>query len=81
MLSDRHNALLCKPGDPKVLASRILTLLEDADLRRRITDKARATAYEVFSLRRCLDQHLAVYDNVVAGRPAGQGLMDSAIDA
>jgi glycosyltransferase involved in cell wall biosynthesis len=77
-LADRHSALLCKPGDPRLLAGRILTLLEDGGLRAGMKDAARGIAFEVFGVRRCVDQHEAVYDNVLAGRPIGSGIADSA---
>ena len=79
VLADRHNAVLCRPGLPRLLANRILTLFEDRISRSKITNEARAGAFEVFGLRRCLDQHLAVYKNRLDGRPVGEGIKDSAI--
>ena len=79
VLADRHNALLCKPKDPRILAGRILAVLDDQNQQRKITNEARDAAFEVFSVRRCLHQHLTVYQNIPAGKPPADQVKDSAI--
>jgi glycosyltransferase involved in cell wall biosynthesis len=81
MIADKHNGLLCKPKAPRSLAGRILTALEDGELRRRITEAARGQAYEVFSVRAMADNYLRLYENVLAGRPAAEGISDTAMVA
>ncbi len=81
MIADKHNGLLCKPGDPRALASKLLTAIEDADLRRRITEVARGQAYEVFGIRDFADNYAHLYENVLANRPAAEGIRDTAMVA
>lgn len=81
MIADRSNGLLVKRADPKLLAARLLTAIEDAALARTVTDTARAQAYEVFSLRRHADGYERLYDNLRTGRTPGEGITDSAMVA
>ncbi|MBI5762785.1 MAG: glycosyltransferase family 4 protein [Planctomycetes bacterium] len=81
IIADRHNGLLCKAGEARVLAARLLTAIEDVELRRKVTDTARGQAYEVFSVRAFAENYHRVYENVVASRPAGEGISDTAMVA
>lgn len=81
ILADRSNALLCRPGDPRALASKLLTLLEDVALRRQISEVARGQAYEVFSVRQFVENHQRLYENVTQGRPAADQVRDTAMVA
>ena len=81
LLADRSNALLCKPGEPRALAAKLLTLIEDTALRRQISEVARGQAYEVFSTRQFVENHRQVYENVMQGRPAGERVRDTAMVA
>ena len=81
IIADRSNGLLCKNGEPRVLASRVLTALEDGPLRQRVTETARGQAYEVFGVRAFLDNYRRVYENVLAGRPPAQDVHDTAMIA
>jgi glycosyltransferase involved in cell wall biosynthesis len=81
LIADRHNGLLCKPGEPHTLAIRIRRAFEDRDTLARCVETARGQAFEVFRAQRCIDEHLRVIDNVAAGQPAVSGLQDAAIDA
>lgn len=81
VLADRSNALLCKPGDPRALAAKLLTLLEDVALRRQISDVARGQAYEVFSARQFVENCRKVYENVTQGHPVGSQVRDTAMVA
>jgi glycosyltransferase involved in cell wall biosynthesis len=78
LIADKSNGLLCKPNDPRALAGRLLTALEDADLVRRITEVARGQAYEVFGVRTFADNYAQVYENVLANRPVSDGVHDAA---
>jgi glycosyltransferase involved in cell wall biosynthesis len=79
LIADRHNGFLCKPNEPATLAARLLTVREDDAMRRKATDTARTQAYEIFGVRRCMDQHFAVYENALADRSVSEGITDSAI--
>jgi len=74
LIADRQTGLLCKPRQPRLLAARILTALEDRDLSRRLADAARAQAYESLSPRAFIDHHERLYDNILRGRPPPEGL-------
>ena len=80
-IADRSNGLLCKNADAKLLASRILTALEDKALRDRLTETARGQAYEVFGIRAFVDNYQQLYANVLDGRKAGQDVSDTAMVA
>lgn len=81
IIADKHNGLLCKPKDPRGLAARLLTAIEDADLVRKVTEVARGQAYEVFGIRDFADNYARVYENLLAGRAAGEGIRDTAMVA
>jgi len=81
ILADRSNALLCKPGEPRTMAAKLLMILEDTGLRRQITEVARGQAYEVFSARQFTENHRQVYENVLNTRPVGDGVRDTAMVA
>lgn len=80
LIADKSNGLLCKPNDPRALAGRLLTALEDADLARRVTEVARGQAYEVFGLRAFTDNYARVYENILAHRPCGDAVHDTAYE-
>jgi glycosyltransferase involved in cell wall biosynthesis len=50
-LHDQENALLCQPGDPDSLAAALLRLMEDDNLKERLSQKARETAGRYFDCR------------------------------
>ena len=81
LIADRSNGLLCKPAQPRALAQKQLTVLEDHDLRARLTETARGQAYEVFGMRRFTDDYHRLYENVLERRDAGDGIRDSAMVA
>lgn len=80
LIADKSNGLLCKPNDPRALAGRLLTALEDVELVRRVTEVARGQAYEVFGVRAFADNYARVYENVLAGRPIGDAVADTAYE-
>ena len=78
MIAHRHNGLLVKPEALRPTALRLAALFDHDNLTG-LADTARAQAYEVFGLRRCIDQHAALYENLLAGRTPGAGIDDSAV--
>jgi len=56
--------LLCNPHDPDSIASAILRLLKDPDLRRRLGAAARQTAMERYSLEKIVDRNLEYYAKI-----------------
>jgi glycosyltransferase involved in cell wall biosynthesis len=81
LIADHSNGLLARTNAPRLLASALLRLFEDSDLRRRIADTARGQAFEVFSVRTFCDNHAALYRNIAAGRPPTDGIADAAMVA
>lgn len=78
LITSGRNGLLCKPGEPRRLASRILAAIEDEDSRRSLTDAARSHAYEIASIQQFADNYCRLYDNVLSGRTPADGVQDTA---
>ncbi|HSI34195.1 MAG TPA: glycosyltransferase [Tepidisphaeraceae bacterium] len=62
LLEDRHTALMTQPAVPRLLARRILDLRDDAQLRWKLTDTARAEAYEFYPQTRFVKEMQGVYE-------------------
>lgn len=73
------NGRLFKANATGSLAPAIYRCLNDRDEFPKFVDVARGHAYEVFGLRRCIDQHARLYHNLQAGRPPNDGIVDSAV--
>jgi glycosyltransferase involved in cell wall biosynthesis len=67
LLEDRHNALLVGQPIPRAIAQRVLDLRDDRHLAWSIADRARADAYEYFSLSRMLTQYRALFGQLARG--------------
>ena len=80
-LAHGQNALLCRVRRPDLLAARILTLLRDRELAWRLADAARGQAFEVFRRTRLLEQYHKVYEDLEAGRPVFDRIVDAALHA
>jgi glycosyltransferase involved in cell wall biosynthesis len=65
LLEDRHTAVMASPV-PRLVARRVLDLLEDNTLQWSISDQARTEAYEYFSQSRFLNQFRSAYRQIVA---------------
>jgi glycosyltransferase involved in cell wall biosynthesis len=66
VVTDGLEGILVPPRDPEALASAILRLAKDPDLRSRMGAAARATAEERFDERRVVTTILDQYDRVLA---------------
>jgi len=78
LIVSKVNGLLYKQPSGKSPALRIIPLLRDRETRRKVREAARGQAYEVFSLRRYVEQHAQVYENLLSGAPASHGITDPA---
>ena len=78
LIVTRVNGLLYKHLEGKSPALRIVPLLRDRELQRKVKEAARGQAYEVFSLRRYAEQHMKLYENLLTGKPPSTGIVDSA---
>jgi glycosyltransferase involved in cell wall biosynthesis len=75
IIDDGQNGLLVPPGDPRLLAERILMLITDSELRGRMSEQARCTGRR-YGWREIAARYLAVYEEArsIAGRRlAGDG--------
>lgn len=79
LVSHKVNGLLFKPRANESPAAEVAQLLQDRDSQQRTREVARGQAYEVFSLRRYVEQHVRLYDNVQRGTPPAEGITDSAV--
>jgi glycosyltransferase involved in cell wall biosynthesis len=61
LLEDRHTALMVPNRSPRSLVQRVQDLRADLALRAKITETARAEAYEHFSMTRMMDEYRRVF--------------------
>ena len=78
LIAHKVNGLLFKQVPGKSAVGTLVRLLQDRVSLDKAREVARGQAYEVFGLRRFIEQHLRVYDNMVRGRAPGEGITDSA---
>ncbi len=72
MVRDRETGLLVEPGNPGALARAIASLLDDADLRRRLSANAFAQA-AAYDWRRIAGDFCELYQNAVSARAGRSG--------
>lgn len=82
MLSNDLNAILFKAPDrwTRIGLAICKQYLHPANLAK-IKEVARGQAYEVFGLRRCIQQYTTMYENLLANKPAGENITDPAQQA
>ncbi|MDO8629027.1 MAG: glycosyltransferase family 4 protein [Phycisphaerales bacterium] len=78
LIANKVNGLLFKRTQGKSSTAALVKLLEDRTAQAKVKEAAHGQAYEVFSLRRCIEQHTRVYKNVISGAAPGEGITDSA---
>jgi len=81
MIADRQNGFLVRKAEPKLVAARLLTALEDLQTARQVAETARGQAFEVFGVRAFADNYRRVYENLSAQRPISDGVRDTAMVA
>jgi glycosyltransferase involved in cell wall biosynthesis len=81
LIAHQVNGQLFKPREGESPALPVARMLQDRLTQDRCKEVARGHAYEVFSVRRYVDQHLRLYENVLNGTAPGEGITDSAISA
>jgi glycosyltransferase involved in cell wall biosynthesis len=67
LLEDRHNAILVNSDKPRIIAQKLIDLIEDSSLQWKLADMARTEAYEYFSQTRLLNQYRALFSQVIEG--------------
>jgi len=78
MITNKVNGLLFKRSPGKSSTISLVRLLEDRAAQAKVKEAAHGQAYEVFGLRRCVEQHKRFYENVLSGIAPGNGITDSA---
>ncbi len=79
LISHKVNGSLFKQTPGRSMTTAILKCLDDRVSLEKTREAARGQAYEVFSVRRFVEQHLQLYENLLAARPPAAGLTDSAV--
>lgn len=59
-----ESGIIVPPKNPKAIAEAVIYLLEHADERIRMGKKAREQVKEIFSLERCVEEHIKLYENI-----------------
>jgi len=81
LIASRLNGLLFKPQFDESLAVPLARLLLEHHQHDKLREVARGHAYEVFGVRRFVEQHRQLYSNLLGGAAAGEGIQDSAVVA
>ncbi len=81
LIAHRVNGLLFKQVRGRSMTVSILKVLRDRAAQQKVKEAARGQAYEVFGLRRYVEQSARLYENVLNRAAPGDGIVDSAIKA
>ena len=81
LIASKVNGLLFKAERGKNLAPPIVHRVMDRASHERVKEVARGHAYEVFSVRRYVEQQARLYKNLLSGVKPHEGIVDSAISA
>ncbi len=68
LISHGKTGIVVPPGEPGVLADKIKELLGNPDRRSLLSEKARDDVHKRFNLQRYVQEHIAVYNMVLASR-------------
>ncbi len=78
LIANKVNGLLFKRIHGKSAVVPLAKLIEDRPNQAKAKETAHGQAFEVFGLRRCIEQHERVYENVLAGRAVDDAITDTA---
>jgi glycosyltransferase involved in cell wall biosynthesis len=81
LIAHKHNGRLIKPDRSSVASTRIAAELRQIGDMSKETETARGQAYEVFGIRRFVDQHVQLYDNLRRRKSPDENIVDSAVSA
>lgn len=79
LIASRVNGLLFKRRAERSPLPELARLIRDREGQRTAIEVARGHAYEVFGLRRSIEQHARVYTNLIHAVPLGEGVIDPAL--
>jgi len=72
IVADGETGILFEPGSPESLAAALRRLLQDKELRQRMGEAGRERVKEHFHARQQVEQVQEVYEEVLAGKSAGE---------
>lgn len=81
IVAHKVNGLLFKQVPGRSMSAAILARLQDRVSQEKAKEVARGQAYEVFGLRRYIEQTARLYENALSGTSPGEGITDSALDS
>jgi len=81
LIASKLNGLLYKQSPRGRNVITLARTLRDRESLGKVRETARGQAFEVFGLRRFIEQHIRVYENLLLNKPPGEGITDSAIPA
>ena len=64
-VEDGYNGFLFESGRPEILASRLLTMLEDNNLRRQMSQRSSQIYIEKFSTKNQIERYLKLYQSIL----------------
>ena len=79
MISHKVNGMLFKHAPGRSLIGPLARCLRDHETHRKVTEVARGQAYEVFGVRRYVEQNMRLAENLLAGRLPADGITDSSV--
>ena len=79
MISNKVNGMLFKHFPGRSMMTPLARCLRDRDTHQKVTEVARGQAYEVFGLRRYVEQNMRLVENLLAGRHPADGIADSSV--
>jgi glycosyltransferase involved in cell wall biosynthesis len=68
VVEDGASGMLVPPGDPEAAAGRLLELLRDAPLRRRMGERSRSIVQKRFTAEHMVNRIVALYDELIAAK-------------
>ena len=80
LIAHKHNGFLIKPERGPSLTVKINAALKQIDNMVKEKEVAKGQAYQVFGVRRFVDQHLQLYRNLTTGADPAHEIPDSAIE-
>lgn len=79
MISHKVNGMLFKHAPGRSMIADLARCLRDQETHGKAIDAARGQAYEVFGVRRYIEQNMRLAENLLAGRSPSDGIADSSI--
>jgi len=81
IVAHKVNGLLLKQVPGRSMSAALLARLQDRPSQEKAKEVARGQAYEVFGLRRYIEQTARLYENLLNGSSPGDRITDSALDS